>query len=107
MHRKTSYPFRFNSTWLEENQFCALIAEKWKSSQDDRSLSHLFNINNKLDAIRLEIKQWELHKKLEDANELLEFDGMLEGRDLKVGGLTLKKKNVRSSALCVSGRRPF
>jgi hypothetical protein len=67
---KVCYPFKFNSTWLEEPEFVNLVREKWDGLLGNEILNPMDSLVKKIKILKSMVINWERKKKLEAKEEL-------------------------------------
>lgn len=72
------FPFKFNNSWLEEDEFCCLMKNTWFSLSDSEGDSSMTNRVQKLKSLKNVVVEWEKRKTLISKHELLEIERVLE-----------------------------
>ena len=76
--RKVSYPFKFNSVWLEDTYFVDLVRTKWNGLLGTEILSPMDALSKKLKKLKILVEIWERKKKRETKDDLVNLERDLD-----------------------------
>ena len=68
------YPFKFNRSWLLEDDFSPLVSSSWKATSQHRPCDHLETLSHKLKRLKNTVKTWKRNKKLSRKQEMMDID---------------------------------
>ena len=72
------YPFKFNHMWLDEEDFCSLVRNSWKSFLVLDDFSVMDKIVLKIKILKKKVVLWENVKHIKSNKELVEIEDLME-----------------------------
>ena len=69
-----AYPFKFNQSWLANEEFTKMISAEWPLTHSDNSMDTMFEFSYKLSVLKDKVKSWTKAeaRKMQDKSVFLE-----------------------------------
>jgi hypothetical protein len=92
---QVKYPFKFNSVWLDDPEFVALVRSNWNGLLGSEVLNPMDSLVKNLKLLKRLVIVWERKKNVADKGELVQLEFDLESLYSKSrGGFVLEEEKV-------------